>query len=149
MSDSSGSSTITWFLVVFGWVSTHFLTLRREKRKEVRSNLDIIKKQLAELEKDAVSFHTSTEHSAEKSRAILLKIQRIFKEIELESNIKKDTSSLRSKLRKSITLANFDKSAFATIGHDSDLLDKVSSAHDNLITQLECNYIKFYRDTYF
>jgi len=147
MSDSSGGG-VTWLLVVVGWVATHYLSLKREKRKEVRSKLDEIRAELSALESEITVFHTNSTFSLEKARVIVLHMQRISSDVEREPKLKKDTSRFRFDLRKAATLVNFDKTAFTRLEHDSIVLDKVASAHDNLVNQLERNYILFYRDSF-
>ena len=146
---ASIANTLTWFLVVFGWIITHWLTSRREQRKEIRSKLDEIRKKLIELEKAAIDFHTSDSFFIEKSRAITLSISRISNEIERESKIKIDTSYFRGELRRAITLKNFDRSSFEKKDYDSPLLSKIADSHDQLVGRLEMNYINFYRDKLF
>lgn len=145
MNDSYGA--ITWGLVVFGWIATHFLTKKREQRKEVRSKLDDIRSKLSTLEIDVTSFHTANEYSAEKARAILLNIQRAYRDIEREPKLKENTSRFRFDFRRAATLSNFDKSSFFAIENDSDFFDKLAASHDKLTNQLEQNYIIFYRDS--
>ena len=132
---------ITWLLVIAGWVVVHFLGEARERRKEVRSELDEIFAELREIEAAACSLHCAEEFSGVDGRQVLVSLESVERRI-LRLRLFDDLEFSRAivSLRQAISLKNFGSSEFIKQDGDSPILDEISWATEELIDALDSGY---------
>lgn len=135
---------ITWVIVVGGWLIVNSQNNDRERRKEVRLALDKLCTKIEEIEYTARTFHQN-DYDVEVADKLKLSIDRIIRTAaRLEILDSKILSHNAIRLRKSVTLENFDVSNHVPLhGKDSQLSD-ISDAAEKLIGALEGAYIKRY-----
>lgn len=147
--DSSTSHFLTqlptWFIVIAGWFVVHYLSTKRDQRKETRERLDQFVIALREIEVRAVEFHQSKTYEADLARALVFDIQRIFVKLKRHPFGKFVIPPNQPKeVRKAITLRNFDFSKFTRQSPNSEILGDIANAMDKLEDQLEKEYERIY-----
>lgn len=139
------TSLITLITVITGWIIVNWQNNKREERKELRSSLNDIIESIEQLEEDATRYHGSLERSLPLEKSITLKITRLsarVRYLRFESPVLK----LRFiDLKKSITLDNFETNRFIQQPPESDLIDGLTFACDQLKDCLEDEFSKLYR----
>ena len=68
-------ASIPWIVAAAGWAFNHFLSEARERRKEVRSQIDKLFEQLYKIEQDARAFHSAAAYDSVKAGEVNSKIQ--------------------------------------------------------------------------
>ena len=135
----------TWIIIIIGWVVVHWLTLKRETRKEVREGIDAFLKLLQNIEAKAISFHRADEYKGDIARALRFDIQRAIAGLDRQLFSKFTIpSSLRVGLRKAVTLTNFERGSFAPVLPDSQILNEICHAVDDIEQQIEKEYERIY-----
>lgn len=138
-------SAIPWAVAAVGWGFTHVFSEARERRKEVRAQLDKAQERLLSLEKLAREFHAANTYDADKAAEIRLGVQILERKFHRISCLHVDSLvAYIIALRRAITLTNFDSSEFATQSPTSDILADISSTVLNLDDALEMQYIDAY-----
>ena len=129
MNDQSHSSTqfVTWILVVVGWIVVSEQQRLREIWKSDYQRLLSFRQLLKDVESKALNFHTQQFDFSDRRELL-----RLVSETTLEASylrktlhLKNDMSSLTSKLRRSITLNNFDENSHSTQDVASPLLEAI------------------------
>ena len=116
-------AAIPWIIAAIGWVATHFLSESRERRKEVRSQLDKVLDRLSKLEESAREFHTSAQYDAKKATSIVFEIDRIERFLHRLAVINvDDLVPVIIHHRRAITFKNFDKSSFSPVDFNSRMI---------------------------
>ncbi|MCA3132920.1 MAG: hypothetical protein ING80_07270 [Rhodocyclaceae bacterium] len=142
---SSWGQVVTWCLVLAGWVIVNYQNNQRERRKEQRASIDSIKKQLADLEEGAVSFHTSKEFDHATRRRLQYQIHRLSDACQrLQLCEPQTTVKPIAALRQAITLNNADPTTFVPQEPTSPLLDDIYAAGDDVIDAVEGRFIAEY-----
>ena len=141
------TTVATLCFVLIGWFITHLFSEARERRKELRTNIDKLHDAIYKIEKDGVSFHCATEFSEDLNDDVILqmaiierKLSRIIKSSDLAGNI--------IRLRRSITLENFDKTGFTRQPRRSNIVYSISSACQDIEDELEAAYRRKYPDRF-
>lgn len=138
---------ITWMLIVAGWMTVHYLTLTRERQKEIRELKSKLVERILEIECRSISFHQASNYSQDDARSLVADIERVSSAI-----ARKPLSILAiepkhvTQFRRSITLKNFDPTAFGTQSANSRLLNDISLRTEALIDALEEAYANRYLD---
>lgn len=133
--------TIPWLIAIVGWGFTHVFSEARERRKEVRSQLDKGIEQLLSLEKAAREFHMSAAYNAVKAHELTAGIATFERKLHRISCLKIDDLISRIvALRRSITLNNFDLTAFKPQTGESEVLGSISEAAASMEDALEAQY---------
>ncbi|MGC5885696.1 hypothetical protein [Ralstonia pseudosolanacearum] len=132
---------VTWLLVIIGWVVVHFLGEARERRKEVRSELDEIFAELREIETAACSLHCAEAFSGIDGRHVLVSLESAERRI-LRLRLYDDHEFSRAiiALRQAISLENFSVGEFVKQDGDSPILDEISWTTGELIDALDSGY---------
>ncbi|WP_313226744.1 hypothetical protein [Stutzerimonas chloritidismutans] len=142
---SLGLYSITWFLVVFGWIIVNWQNNRREDRKEIRNSITAITTEIMVLESLAAKYHTGKQRSIKKENRITYSISRISDHIRhlgfLERVFDEDIGNLRS----SITLNNFQTSDFQSQEIGSELVENIRDYCQVLANKLENEFAKKYK----
>lgn len=60
-----------------GWLANHWLSEIRDRRKEVRGQLDALLESLDELRDDALQFHMGKEYDQPKADSVLMALRKI------------------------------------------------------------------------
>ena len=135
--------TISFFTVIGGWFVVHWLTKKREKRKEVFEKVESFCIYLCDLEKKARNFHLSPSFDGNSAEEISLEIQRTIAKLNFYPlSLLKIDNKFFINLRQSITLKNFVKSEFHQIDYFHPILKEISLAIDDLINRLQEEFIK-------
>lgn len=139
------TSLLTLITVITGWIIVNWQNNKREERKELRSSLNEIISSIENLEEDAIRYHTSLERTVNLEKTITLKITRLSSKIRY---LRFESDSLKRSfidLKKSITLYNFETKRFSQQTLESDLVEDINYASDQLKDALENEFSKLYR----
>lgn len=135
----------TWVLVVLGWIIVNRQNNKRESRKEVRGQLDQVSELLVELEEMAVEYHTAQQQNAKLARSIKHAITRLTNVVHyIGLADARDFNRRIVRLRRTITLKNFDSANHQPVVVDGDFLENISSAAQDLIDLLERRFMTKY-----
>lgn len=138
-------ASIPWIVAALvaatGWFLTHLLSEARERRKEARSQIDKLFEQLYKLEQDARTFHCGAQYQAATAGDIDAKIQILERSMNRVQIFTVDNLvPYIVRLRRSITLKNFDLSEFVQQSQNSDILQDVFSASQDMEDEMERQY---------
>jgi hypothetical protein len=138
--------SVSWLIVITGWIVINHQNNQRETRKELRAAIDSVAKQIIDTEISAIQFHKK-EYSDSLAQELRIAIDRIDSRIELISKATKDAYTLRRAIitfRQAITLYNFDRSNHQPEGDQSGIINDIAEASNTLIQELEqCFIISF------
>lgn len=141
MSTSNLVDAIPWIVAAIGWGATHFLSEARERRKEVRAQIDKISEKLSKLQDAAMNFHTADRYDERAATGILSDIDRIERHVSRISRFDTDCfNAVIIQHRRAVTYRNFDKSTFSQQTFDGELLVEVNSATQSFEDELEAQY---------
>lgn len=141
MASNSLLEAIPWLVAIAGWGFTHVFSEARERRKEVRSQLDKSYEQLQKLEQESRSFHCAGSFDEAKSLELTSKVA-VLERVLLRISIvdAEFLNPLIVALRRSITLDNFEKSSFEQQTAASHILAEISHCSQELEGCLEQLY---------
>lgn len=132
---------IPWAIAVVGWACTHLFSEARERRKEVRSQLDKAYEQLQKLEQDSRSFHCAEKFDSVKSGDLTTRIFTFERTLQRIKIVRTDSlNPYIIALRRAVTLENFELSSFQPQQQTSPLLLEISAAAEDLEQALEHRY---------
>lgn len=135
------TEAIPWSIAAIGWGATHLFSEARERRKEVRAQLDKVLERLAKLEEAARDFHTADSFDQKKSLAIISDIARIERVLTRLTAI--DINNLVQVIihhRRAITFRNFDKSSFEKQDASSERISDINAATQDFEDEIEAQY---------
>ena len=129
--------------VIVGWFATHLFSEARERRKEIRSQLDRFLERLSKLEADAITFHTAAVFDASKVGTLLAEVERVERVLSrLPVGSPDDFTGLIIHHRRAITLRNFDSTRFVTQVLGSNVLLDIGTATRDIEDEVERMYLK-------
>ena len=136
-----------WFFTIVGWLVSNAQANSREKRKEVRAEVDACIKLLAELVlKTRFYFGVLATDALSKSKAaeIRFELQRLITRVErLEGkHAQFDVTGACGELMDAISGDPFESADREVLAADSDLLLRIESDTHVLINQLEDGFVK-------
>lgn len=131
------AQVITWTLIVGGWWIVNKQNNWREKRKETRASLNQLLDKLNQLESQAYQYHQASKPSVVAGRDLKLALSRINSFVDIQNLLPRGKRQPLAKLRRAITLDNFDTEHFLTQPDDSEILAGISAAKDQLVDSLE------------
>jgi hypothetical protein len=135
------TEAIPWIVAAIGWGATHLFSEARERRKEVRTQLDKLLERLAKLEEAARDFHTDESFDQKKSLSILSDIDRIERVLTRLTAIQVDNLVPVIILhRRAITFQNFDKTSFEKKDSSSEVISDINSATQDFEDEIEAQY---------
>lgn len=138
-------ASIPWLLAIFGWLATHLFSEARERRKEVRSQLDKQLDRLLKIEELARDFHKAPAYDEKKVDSILSELSRLERALQRVPRLKNDAFvPVLVHLRRAITLVNFDKSSFCMQESTSEQLSEINSSIQDFEDEIEMQYQQFY-----
>lgn len=140
---------ITWGLIVVGWVTVHYLTLTRERQKEIRELKSKLVERILAIEQSSISFHQASNYSQDGARLLVAEIERVSSAIARKPlSILAIEPKAVTQFRRSITLRNFDLSRFSTQSANSRLLNDISLGTEALADALEEAYANRYLNSW-
>lgn len=143
------ATAIPWIVAIVGWGFTHIFSEARERRKEVRAQLDKTIEQLLALEKAAREFHMAPEFAPIKAHDLTALIHTFERKLHRISCLNIDDLVGRIvRLRRAITLSNFDKSDFKAQTAESDVLGGIADAAADMEDAMESHYRARYPSTF-
>lgn len=141
MSRTELLTSLPWVVAAVGLIATHLLSEARERRKEIRAQLDRLVERLTALEDRGIKFHAATTFEAAAARAL---------ETDIASIERRATRLLASAVvsfeeeviahRQSLTLENFAQSTFAPQEPGSAILHEITIATAEYEEALEAAY---------
>lgn len=139
------AQVITWVLIIGGWWVINRQNNWRESRKETRAALNQLLDELNQIELQAYQYHQASPPSLVMGRDLKLALSRVSNFIDRQNLLPRGKRQPLAKLRRAITLNNFDTEHFMTQEDDSELLAGVSAAKDQLVDALERQFLREYR----
>lgn len=132
---------IPWMIAILGWFAAHVFSEARERRKDIRSQIEKTIERLSAIESLGIAFHTNPEHNETQARELTYQIHRLEK---LLSRIQiLDMQSLNYQIitfRRAITLKNFDGGEFSTQPPSSSLLQEITESSLAIEDEVEKQY---------
>lgn len=143
------ASSIPWIVAAVGWAFTHLLSEARERRKEVRAQIDKLYEQLYKIEQDARDFHCSDSFDSTKAGDVSSKIQILERSMtRIPIFVMDRFTSHIIHLRRAVTMKNFDRSDFVQQIQESDILQAIFSASQDIEEEMERQYRDNYKATF-
>ena len=140
---------IPWIIVVLGWFATHAFSEARERRKDVKAQLEKLNVRFLSVEESAISFHTKAEFDSAQARDIATQLDRTERAIgRIQILSARDLQLYIIALRRSITLENFDSSEFKQQAPSSELLQEITHATFEIEDEIERQYQQHYPATF-
>lgn len=130
---------------MLGWIIVNWQNNKREERKELRSSLTDISKNIEEIEESAIGYHSAASRMTATEKSINLKISRLSSKIRHLHFENKNITPNFIQLKKSITLDNFETNRFIQQSAESDLIESISFSCDQLKDSLENEFSRHYR----
>jgi hypothetical protein len=135
---------VTWVIVIAGWLVVNRQNNDREMRREIRSRLDTLEKDIRELELVCVQFHTS-EYDDKNAWQIVTTLERLWdhsSRLKLASDHALEVRIFN--VRRAMTLRNFDKSDHAILSMNAEQIGEIAASVNRLINALEKGYADRY-----
>lgn len=139
------SDTVTWTMVLMGWLVINAQHNRRETRKEIRKSLDTLFENLKTLTDDSVKYHCSEERQKTLAEKIKRDIKSIIMTVASLGLLHHRDGRLCIELRSSITLDNFDTNSHQQFDTNDILVLDIFDAVDNLSKALEMAFDRKFR----
>lgn len=141
MADKGWIDSVPWLLAVLGWGFTHVFSESRERRKEVRSQLDKAIEQILSIEKSAREFHMHASFQPLKALDLTSNLDMLERKLHRITCLQMDDLLTRIiGIRRSVTLSNFDASSFQEQTIHSDIVGGITDAAASLEDILESQY---------
>jgi len=147
---SAGSVLIqitTLIVVIIGWYVINRHNNKREKRREVRTQLDSFISLVSDIEKNSVKYHIEQDHNEEIARTIKRNIGALRK-FAIRLNLL-DTNILNRSninLNRAITMKNFDNGEnHIPESENGELIAGIYSVCDDFVEAMESGYNKIYK----
>ncbi|MEF3068014.1 hypothetical protein [Pandoraea apista] len=139
------SPLVTWGLVVVGWVAVHYLTSVRERQKEIRELVGKLLETIASLERASVAFHSAPAFDQVKAYELTSTIASIRRRLTSQPLSKLQVSPDRIlKLRRAVTLDNFDVKNFSSQAPTSPLIQGILAICEDVTISIEQAYARRY-----
>lgn len=139
------SDAIPWIIAVFGWFAAHVFSEARERRKDVKAQLEKLGGRFLTIEESAISFHAKAEFDPVKARELATQLDRTERAI---GRIQLLSAALLQPYiiahRRSITLQNFDSSEFKQQEPSSELIQEITNATLAIEDEIERQYQQHY-----
>lgn len=128
-----------------GWLANHWLSEIRDRRKEVRGQLDALLESLDELRDDALQFHMGKEYDQPKADSVLMALRKIEGAALRAAIVEETTVAVGvKKIRQAITLENFEVAVFATQNYSDQIITKIQLAVEDFSGAFEAAYSRKY-----
>ncbi len=143
--DAIWPTILGWFIIVIGWLANHFLSEVRDRRKEVRNQIDELIQSLDKFREDAIKFHSAEifdEQSASNLKFSLRKIEGAA--LRMSMLEERDIGILVKRIRQAATLKNFEPSDFQPQKYSSGIMSSVQLEVEEFIASIEGCYSRKY-----
>ncbi|MCU0868289.1 MAG: hypothetical protein MUF30_01620 [Burkholderiales bacterium] len=132
------AGTVAPLLIVAGWLVNNRWNNERDERKELRAEIDRLRKALEQIEADALHFHTAERFDAALIAKIHTQVRRFGYEFARLPPPAGGDPGLRrfTELRKAITRTNVDAETFAAQPPDSHIPSTIMANVDTLMQSL-------------
>jgi hypothetical protein len=137
--------SIPWLIAISGWFAAHAFSEARERRKEVKGQLEKCCDRLASIEKGAHTFHTNKEFDPALARELMAQLDRVERTISRVQFL--SVAALQPYIiahRQSITLHNFDRSAFLQQDPDGELVHEITNTTLEFEDEIDRQYQNHY-----
>jgi hypothetical protein len=139
---------VTWGLVILGWIIVSRGNDKRERRKEIRSQLDKLARELRDLEQEArVHFLAPGSDPEARAREVSLR-WRVKNAIRLMDRLAlgeiKCESDKKSALRQAVTGGDFDSPERVASEATAPKLQAISEAVAEIVDALEKSFLAVY-----
>jgi len=128
---------LTWATVVLGWAIVSDQQNHRELRKDRSARLSELRDEIAEIEVDAIAFHTSASFDRAKALALIRRLAVLSREFSFLGKceyLSGDCSQTQIEFKKACTGTNFDLDplTFQTQLPEAPLLGDIMRSRDAL-----------------
>lgn len=141
---------ITWLVIIFGWRVANASNNTREKRKELRAELDTIRIQLDELVDLAWVYYTSDLESTKRAAEILVRQTRLFTRVERLSKIDSTLCCVTDDLHDlmdGLTGDDFQSHDRVALAHDDSRLVTLTAKAEAVFNHLENEFRRIFPDS--
>ena len=141
--------SIPWIIAISGWFAAHAFSEARERRKDVKSQIEKIIEKLSATEKLGITFHTNERREPSQARDLASDIQKLERSLNRVQIL--DPQSLKYPIiafRKSITLNNFDAGDFVKQADTSNLIQEISNSAFDLEDEIDSQYQEHYPSSF-
>ena len=145
MEFKGGYYVISWVVAFVGWIVVNQQNNRREERKEIRAALGEIDKYLTRIVDLAVEYHKGAAHSPEGASLIRGLIQKFGIKVAHLHFYSDSVNRSMYEFRQSITYENFDTWKHVSQGDNSEIVEGINSAADQLVDDLETEFGLLFR----
>lgn len=135
-------SVLNFVLAGISLYANNFFANQRERRKETRSKLDEIIKQLEALQASALVFHTNEAYDEGEGESLVRALTRMQNSVGRVVFFRDDVNLVRKVVafRQAISARNFEEAEFSQQRSKSDLLLGIVNAKEELHSVLEQAY---------
>jgi hypothetical protein len=135
------SPAVSWALVIAGWFVVSRDHNKREKRKEIRGELQTLHSHIRIIESEAHAYLVAQNDPSNSARAA--KIKRDLKRLSTDlsricaGDCRRAVSAQLVDFRQAVTGSDFESAARTPCNHDSVRLAEVAAAADELMSGLD------------
>ncbi len=138
-------TVLGWLFIILGWLANHYLSEIRDRRKEIRSQIDNLIQSLDKFREEAINFHSSENFDSQSASNLKLSLRKIEGAALRVSIIDEQLVGLLVKrVRQAATLKNFEPSDFQTQIYSSDIINSIQLTVEDYIATLESGYSRKY-----
>lgn len=141
--------SIPWLIAICGWFAAHAFSEARERRKDIKVQIEKLYDRLSIIEKSALSFHTQAEFDSASARVLttqLDRIERAISRVQILSVVPLQPSIIAH--RRSITLRNFDVSEFVQQEPNSELVQEITNTTLEIEDEIDRQYQHHYPSSF-
>lgn len=146
---ATAAAVIALLLVIVGWFATHVFSEMRERRKEMRGQIDKLIVNLHKIEADTRSFHSAPAFDSVKANDLRVSLDRFERTASRMAVFNQDELARHYRLiRQGATLQNFEPSTFTPQPLDAALLMDFSDISWDIEDAMETQYAEQYPDSF-
>lgn len=134
-------NSIPWLIAICGWFVAHAFSEARERRKDIKAQIEKLHDRLSVIEKSAISFHTQATFDSGLARELtsqLDRVERAINRVQILSVAPLFPSIIAH--RRSVTLRNFDASEFVQQEPNSELIHEITNTTFEIEDEIDRQY---------
>ncbi|MEG8233812.1 hypothetical protein [Pseudomonas orientalis] len=139
---------VTWALVIIGWLIVNWQNNRREERKEIRTALSKIFDDVAALQNEAITYHTSASRNFNLETKIVMMESRLSEHLSYLRIRNSSYTSEYASFVDSIMLNNFESSTFFRQAPSSIIIESIRDTSSELESALELEFSNLFRGNF-
>ncbi|WP_146151436.1 hypothetical protein [Pseudomonas sp. R9.37] len=139
---------VTWALVIIGWLIVNWQNNRREERKEIRTALSKIFEDVAALQNEAITYHTSANRNFNLETKIVMMESRLSEHLSYLRIRNSSYTSEYASFVDSIMLNNFESSTFFRQAPSSIIIESIRDTSSELESALELEFSNLFRGNF-